>query len=353
MPGLTKQHTLTGLLLLSLTVAGCNRQPAADVVATVNGKPIAKSDLEKYYKGQLGDQQQTPSQEQADSMRLNVLRSLIDEEILQQRAAKMNLTATNEEVDAKVAEMKAPVTEEQFNQHLKDSGLTLDDLKRDVRRSLTTEKLLNKEINSRINVTDGDVSSYYNQHKNEYNLIETQYHLAQIIVTSQPAQQPQQISNLQASKANNDGEAQKKIQALKNRLDSGEDFGTLAMNFSESPQTAPNGGDMGFFSESQLRSDTELFNSISKLKPGQVTAVIPVPEGPGSKRAVGYAIFKLVSREPAGQRSLNDPAVQQAIRQQLKDGRSQLLKNAYFEMLRDEAKVKNYFAETVFKNEAK
>ncbi|NUQ28701.1 MAG: peptidylprolyl isomerase [Acidobacteriaceae bacterium] len=341
------------MLLLTFVAVGCNRQPAADVVATINGKPIAKAELEKYYKGQLGDSQQTPSQEQADSMRLNVLRNLIDEEILQQRAAKMNLTATNEEVDAKVAEMKAPVSEEQFNQHLKDSGLTLDDLKRDVRRSLTTEKLLNKEINSRITVSDGDVSSYYNQHKAEFNLIETQYHLAQIIVTSQPAPQQQQISNLQASKAGNDAEAKKKIQALKNRLDSGEDFGTLAMNFSESSQTAPNGGDMGFFSESQLRSDADLFSAISKLTPGKVTDIIPVPEGPGSKRIIGYAIFKLVSREPAGQRNLNDPAVQQAIRQQLKDGRSQLLKNAYFEMLRDEAKVRNYFAEQVFKNESK
>jgi len=340
------------MLLLTFVAVGCNRQPAADVVATVNGKPIAKAELEKYYKGQLGDSQQTPSQEQADSMRLNVLRSLIDEEIFQQRAAKMNLTTTNDEVDAKVAEMKAPVSEEQFNQHLKDSGLTLDDLKRDVRRSLTQEKLLNKEINSHITVSDGDVSSYYNQHKAEFNLIETQYHLAQIIVTSQPAPQ-QQISNLQASKAGNDAEAKKKIQALKNRLDSGEDFGTLAMNFSESAQTAPNGGDMGFFSESQLRSDADLFNALSKLTPGHVTDIIPVPEGPGSKRIIGYAIFKLVSREPAGQRNLNDPAVQQAIRQQLKDGRSQLLKNAYIEMLRDEAKVRNYFAEQVFKNESK
>ena len=46
------------------------------------------------------------------------------------------------------------------------------------------------------------------------------------------------------------------------------------------------------------------------------------------------------------------PAVQQAIRQQLHDGRSQLLKSAYFEMLRDQAKVENYFAEQIFKNDA-
>ena len=68
---------------------------------------------------------------------------------------------------------------------------------------------------------------------------------------------------------------------------------------------------------------------------------------------MGYAIYKLISREPAGQRDLNDPRVQQAIRQQLRDGRSQLLKTAYFEMLRDQAKVENFFAEGILKDDAK
>ncbi|HEX7157700.1 MAG TPA: SurA N-terminal domain-containing protein, partial [Edaphobacter sp.] len=101
--------------------AGCNRGHSADVVATVNGKAIMRPEMEKYYQAQLGEQQgqQQPSQEQADAMRLNVLGNLINEEIIEQRAAKMNLTATNEEVDAKLAEMKAPYTEEQFNQKLK------------------------------------------------------------------------------------------------------------------------------------------------------------------------------------------------------------------------------------------
>ncbi len=127
-------------------------------------------------------------------------------------------------------------------------------------------KLLNKEINSKITVTDADVTNYYNQHKAEFNLIETQYHLAQIQVTNMPSAQP---GNLQGSKATNDAEAKKKIQALKNRLDSGEDFGALAMNFSEQPETAPNGGDMGFVTaESQMRSDPAIYAAITKLKAG-------------------------------------------------------------------------------------
>jgi peptidyl-prolyl cis-trans isomerase SurA len=340
------------LAVALLPMAGCNHGHNADVMATVNGHAIMRSEMEKMYDTQLGDaqqQQQKPSPEQADSLRLNVLRELIDEEIVQQRAAKMNLTATNEEVDAKLAEMKAPYTEEQFEERLKASNHTLDDVKHDLRRTLTINKLLNKEINSKITVTDTDVTNYYNQHKSEFNLIETQYHLAQILVTDQPSAQP---GNLQGSKATNDEDAKKKIQALKNRLDSGEDFGAIAMNFSEQPETAPNGGDMGFHGESQLaHADAATFAVIAKLKPGQITDIIPIID-PATKKPVGYAIYKLLSREPAGQRDLNDPRVQQAIRQQLRDGRSQLLKNAYLEMLHDQAKVENYFAEQILKNDA-
>ena len=71
--------------------------------------------MDRMYTEQLGQaQDQQPSPEQADSLRLSVVQQLIDEEIVEQRAAKMNLTATSEEVDAKLAEMKAPYTEEQF-----------------------------------------------------------------------------------------------------------------------------------------------------------------------------------------------------------------------------------------------
>jgi len=337
-----------GIVLLLLT--GCNRTHNADVVATVNGHAIMRADMDRMYSAQLGEAHgEQPSPEQADSLRLDVVKELIEEEIVEQRAAKMNLTATPEDVDAKVAEMKAPYTEEQFALQLKASNHTLDDVKRDLRRSLTIDKLLNKEINSKVTVSDADVSNYYNQHKDEFNLIETQYHLAVIRVTSIPSAQP---GNLQGSKATTDAEARKKIQALKNRLDAGEDFGALAMNFSEDPETASNGGDMGFHYESELRSDPTAFAAVAKLKAGEITDILPLLDTT-SQRPIGYAIYRLISREPAGQRDLNDPRVQQAIRQQLRDGRAQLLKSAYFEMLRDQAKVENFFAEEIFKNNAK
>jgi peptidyl-prolyl cis-trans isomerase SurA len=332
-----------------LPIAGCNHSHNADVIATVNGHPIMQSELDKSYAAQLGDaQQQKPSQDQADSLRLNLLHVIIDDEIMEQRAAKMNLTATNEEVDAKLAELKARYPEDQFEQKLKATNQTVEDLKHGIRRGLTIDKLLNKEINSKITVTDADVANYFNQHKSEFNLIETTYHLAQIQVTDTPSTQP---GNLQGSKATNDAEARKKIQALKNRLDSGEDFGVIAMNFSEQPETTTNGGDMGFVADSRMRSDPTIYAAITKLKPGQITDIIPIID-PQTKKPIGYGIYKLISRDPAGQRDLSDPRVQQAIRNQLRDGRSQLLKNAYLEMVHDQAKVENFLAEQIFKNDA-
>jgi peptidyl-prolyl cis-trans isomerase SurA len=276
---------------------------------------------------------------------------MIQDEMIQQRAAKLNLAASDEDVNAKLTEMKSLLTQEEIDRQLKARGITLEDLKRDLRRQLTKTKLLNKEIESKINITDGEISSFYAEHKAEFNLIEPQYHLAWIVVTGGPAQQ---TSNLQNNKASGDADAKKKIEALRKRLDGGEDFGGLAMNYSEDANTSSNGGDRGFVRESQLHTDPEAYNVLSKLKPGQITDVLPVfDSGAPGRRPVGYAIYKLISRDPAGQRELNDPRVQQAIRETLHDRHAQLLRNAYLETLHNDAKVHNYFADQILKQGAK
>lgn len=341
--------------VLFAAMAACNHAPSPDVMATVNGKDILKSDLDKAYnsyKASMADNPQEPSSEQANILRLNLLRQMIDDEILQQRAAKLNLAASDEDVNAKLTEFKAPFTQEEFDKQLKQRNWTLDDLKLQIRRNLTSTKLLNKEIESKINISDADITNYYTQHKAEFNVIEPQYHLAWIVVTGMPAQQS---GNMQNSKPSSEADARKMIQTIHNRLDTGEDFSALAMNFSEDPNTKSSGGDMGFVAESAFQQrDPVAFTAISKLKLGQVTDVLPIFGGSGpARRAVGYAIYKLIAREPAGQRELNNPSVQQNIRQSLRDSQAQLLKNAYFEKLRDESKVRNYFAEQILREGAR
>ena len=338
---------IVAVALVFLSVAGCNRAPNPDVWATVNGHPIPRADVEKYYHNRISSAPQPPTEDAADRLRLEIIRSLIDEEIMRQQAEKLHLVATDAEVNAKIAELKAPYTEAQFNAQLQAKNLTLDDLRHDLRRSLTSSKVINKEVESKINITDAQIADYYNLHKADFNLIEPQYHLAQIVVTSVPNQKP---GNLQNSKAKNDAEARKKIQTLHNRLESGEDFATLAMNFSEQPDTAASGGDMGFAPESQLRADPSVYAAITALKPGQITPILPLHESPTSNAVMGYVIYKLIAVEPAGQHLLSDPRVQQMIRQQLHDSRARLMKEAYLEVMQNQAHVVNYYAEQLLKN---
>jgi len=338
---------LTVLLAVSLLAfcLGCGAKlEGDDVAATVDGRKIYRADVEKYYENQTAGSQQRPVGEQATSLRLSILRELVDNEILMRRAEKLGLLATDDEVERKLNEIKSPYTKEEFDARMKEKKLTLDDFKRDLRRSLTVDKVLNKEVTSKINVSDQDISNYYNAHKAEFNLVEPQYHLAQIFVTTAPNPQ---VHNLKNDKAQNEADARKKIQMIVNRLDSGDDFGTLAMGYSEDTETSGNGGDLGFTPESSLKNtDPVTRDAVTKLKPGQYSSVIMVIN-PMTKQLVGFRIVKLIAKESAGQRELSDPRVQEAIRSQLRDRREQLLKAAYYEVLRDQAKVENYYAEKV------
>ena len=330
--------------LLALGV-GCSAKRAGnDVAAAVDGRKIYTADVEKYYQNQTSGSEQQPVGEQATTLRLNILRELIDNEMLMRRAEKLGLLATDDDVEHKLNDIKSPYTKEEFDARLKEKKLTLDDFKRDLRRSLTVDKVINKEVTSKINISDQDITNYYNAHKAEFNLIEPQYHLAQIFVTTTPNPQ---VHNLKNDKAQNEADARKKIQMILNRLDSGDDFSTIAMNYSEDPETSGNGGDLGFAPESSLKStDPTTRDTVTKLKPGQYSPIINVVN-PVTKQFIGFRIVKLIAKEPAGQRELSDPRVQEAIRSQLRDRREQLLKAAYYEVLRDQAKVENYYAEKV------
>ena len=319
------------------------------VMARVNGRKILATELETYYRNQTAGQPE-PSPDQAQTLRLNILRELIDNEMLLQRAEKLGLMATDQEVDDKLREIKAPFSNDEFEQRLKQRGISQDDfkrdLRRDLRRTLTVDKVLQKEIAAKIKISDSDIGNYYNQHKAEFNLIVPQYHLAQILVTTQPNPQ---VHNLKNDKAQNEVDAKKKVSMLSSMLNSGEDFAKLAMSYSEQPDTAASGGDLGFIAENSLQSDQQAYGAISRLKPGEVTPPLPAAD-PGSKQLYGFRIIKLISKEPAGQRELKDPKVQQAIRDQLRDRREQLLKAAYMESLRDSSSIENYLADQILKN---
>jgi peptidyl-prolyl cis-trans isomerase SurA len=325
--------------MLFAVLAGCNKptQHAPDVWALVNGKEIKRDEVEKYYRTRVNPEGQEPSQEESLSLKLNVLDELINNEILLERAKKLNLEASDGEVEDKFTEIKSPYTEEEFQRQLKDRGVSVDDLKSDLRRQLSIQKLLNREVVAKISITDQDVTDFYNANKAQFNVAEPQYRIAQIVVT--PRKEPQ-IRNRKNDDATNEAEAQRKVKMLMDRLNSGADFGQLAMDYSEDMNTAGTGGDLGYVPESALnQSDPALKKMVVGLKPGQVSPPIQVKEG--------YRILKLITRESPGLRGITDPQVQQTIRDTLRNRKEQLLRSAYLATARDEARVSNYLAQQV------
>lgn len=332
-------------LAVIFLAGGCKKTgaPAADVWAVVNGKEIKRDEVEKYYRTRISPEAQEPSQEEALSLKLNVLDELINNEILLERAKKLNLEASDGEVEDKFTEFKSPYTEDEFQRQLKERGVTVEDLKNTVRRELSIQKLINREVVSKVAISDQDITDFYNANRAQFNVAEPQYRIAQIVVT--PRKDPQ-IRNRKNDDATNEAEAQRKVKMLVDRLNSGADFSQLAMDYSEDMNSATTGGDLGYVPESSFnQSDPTLKKIVLSLKPGQVSPPIVLKDS--------IRILKLVTREAPGLRGLSDPQVQQTIRDTLRNRKEQLLRAAYLAVARDDAKVSNYLAEQVLESNGK
>jgi len=335
------KRALAGVMAAVMLAAGCHRSETAapGVWAVVNGKEIKSTEVEKYYRMRVNPQGPAPSQEESLSLMLNILDALINNEILLQRAQKLGLQASDGEVEDKFTESKSPYTEDEFQRQLQEQGLTVDDLKNDIREELSIQKLINREVVAKITITDQDVADFYNLNRQQFDVPETRYEIAQIVVTPR---KDLDVRNHKNDKATTDSEARRKIAALLQKLQGGADFGELAMDYSEDPQTSSSGGDMGFFPESAVARDPQLKKAVMGLQPGQISGVI--------QYADSYRIIKLIAKQAPGQRELNDPQVQQSIRDALRSRKEQLLRTAYLAQARDDAKVVNYLAQQVMES---
>lgn len=333
-------------IVAGCVVAGCKQHDEGpDVVAKVNNVRILRSDLDKIVKQQIAGARQKITPEQENVLRLQIVQQLIGQQVFLEKAAKLGLTATDKQVDDRLNQEKAPFTKEEFAKKLQELGMSEDEVKRELRKQLTLEKLF-EQITSKIVISDADTQSSYDAHKAEFRIAEPRYVLAHIFVTGRP------VSATPApGKAKNEAEARQKIAMAHARLEAGEDFAAVAAKYSEDPSAASNGGQITL-TESQLQSTTTSAASraaIAKLKPGEFSAVIPVTN-PVTQRPEGYRIIKLIGKVAAGQRELSDPEVQTQIRNQLRKQREQYLKAAYDEAVRSGADIHNYYAERIVKD---
>ncbi len=316
---------------MTASLTGCHHAAPPDSLAEVNGAFISAARVEEYDRLHP----QAFSGESGEQRRLDVLSQVIMEEILEQRVRASHLEASDDDVSEKLTEMRASSSREDFEQQLKSQDLTMEDLRRQVHRDLSIDRLLNKDVYSKINITDADLSTYYTGREDEFHLSEPRYHLACIVVTVLPG----------ASSDSPDGrkDAARTIQMAHLRMEEGEEFSSL-INELANVRTAKVSGDADLtLSQSELSADPLLREHISKLLPGQSTDVLQSSDGNQ------FATYKLLSIEPAGLYGFNDPRVQQYIRQKLRSQRGDLLKAAYLDMLRNRARIRNYYAESLLR----
>lgn len=341
---MNRRAIILAVLALCTFASSCKKEaaPGPDVWAMVNGKEITRGEVEKYYRTRVNPEGPPPSQEEALTLKLNILDKLIDDEILMERAAKMNAIATDAQVEDKFTESKSPYTEEEFQRQLKETGLTVDDYKSDLRKQLSIQTLFNREVVSKISITDQDINDFYNSNRAKFNLNETLYHVAEIVIT--PHADPS-VHNRKNDKATSEADAGRKAAMLETKLNQGADFSQLAMDYSEH-STASTGGDIGYISESQMsQADPILKKTVISMKSGEVSRPI--------QDKGGYFILKLISKESAGQRQLTDPQVQQTIRDGLRNRKEQLLRAAYLTQAREQAHIANYLAHEIIESSGK
>jgi len=339
-----------GLLLLVLalaTVAGaCHSKPTAprvspDVWAVVDGREIRRGDVEKAFRRTAPPNAGT-SEEEATAGKLNVLDQLISQDIMLAKANELKIVLPESELDAAFNDQKKNISDDVFNKALAARNLTAADLREALRRDLLTQKVIEREVTSKITVTDQDVNDFFQANKAQFNLTEDAFHIAQIVVT--PIRDAG-LNNRTGDDATTPQAAAAKVQMLMERLKAGAPFGQLAMDFSEDPQSAPQGGDVGMVSLSALRqAPPQLRDAVMKLQPGSLSVV--TMNG-------AYTMVALLAKQAAGQRDPGMPEVRDGIMTTLRGRREQLLRTAYLETIRNKAIVVNHAARRIVESQGK
>lgn len=339
-------RVLAGLLCVC-AAAACgggsgNAAPSSpDVWATVDGREIRKDDVEKVFRRVSNT---PPNQADEDTMtaKLSLLNELIVQDILVNRAAALKVEVTEAELDAAFTARKNNMPEDAFQKELAARGLTSDDMKAALRRELIAEKVVEREVTSKISITDQEITDFFNANRAQFNVTEQAYRLAQIVIT--PVKD-QQITNRQNDDATTPEAAAKKAAFLMEKLKGGSSFADVARDYSEDPQSTPNGGDLGFVPLSALKqAPPTLRDAALKSKPGTVSHV---------SANGAHTLVLVVAMEEPGQRDLKTAGVKDGIAQSLKQKREQLLRTAYLTAARADAAVVNYLARQIVSAQGK
>ena len=277
-------------LLAGIVSAQTKSVIVEEIVARVNNDVITREDLQHalaIIPGEVQDECQncTPDQLRAQiaAKEKNVLRDLIDQSLLVQRAKDSSINVDAEVIkrlDAIRQQYKFPDMET-LEKEVTKSGQDFEDFKSQIRNQLLTQDVIRKEVGSRIIISHEDVVKYYEAHKQEF--VRPEMVVLREVFVSTENKPASDIPTLR-----------KKAENLRDRvLKNGDDFGELAKRFSDSP-TAQQSGELGSFERSKL--DPAISEKVFALNRGQMTDVM--------ETKTGFEILQVRERYQAGEQPL-------------------------------------------------
>ena len=270
---------LRGILLLIVMlsfIAACGSEkpspPPAPAVATVNGEAISLAEFEKFLTEETAlAKGETPLKaEETESLKEAVLDNLIRERLMLQRARDLSLSVGEAELVARIEEIRKDYNG-QFGKLFGDGGIDLPAWKEALRKRMLLEKLIARDVNAKIQVTDEEAERYFDANRKVY-ATDRRVRVAQIVVPDR-----------------------ERAEGILKRLKAGEDFGMVAREVSIGPEAA-RGGDLGFFERGVMPEAID--RMVFSLPAGKVSRVAQSP--------YGFHIFKVLGQEGAGGRKFAD-----------------------------------------------
>ncbi|MGH9587849.1 MAG: peptidyl-prolyl cis-trans isomerase [Acidobacteriaceae bacterium] len=292
-------------------------KPVEEIIARVNDQVVNTSD----YNRALQDLEQQAQQHQWTEQQLmdqkhNLLRDLIDQQLLLSRGKQLNITGETELVKQLDAMRKQYHLDsmEDLQKAAEAQGVSWEDFKATMRNHIISQMVIRDEVGSKINITPSEMKAYYDAHKDEFNQPE-QERLSEILIPTADPDNAAQVA-----------EAKKKADDAEAKLKGGEDFATLAKAVSGGV-TAGSGGDLGEWRRGQLAKVFE--DDTFGLKVGQFTEPIRTKQG--------WVILKVMEHTPGGIQPLKEvePEVENAIGME----KMQPALRAYLTKLREAASI--------------
>ena len=334
---------LLAFIASSLFVVSCGPKEPVDndpngTAATVNGQVIKMEDVERAIKQQAQGQEASLSPLELASARLQVLQTLIQQEVMFQKAQKEGTVPTDEEITAEINKQKTQSgkSADQIDKEMKDAGMTDVALRDQVKKQLAIQKLVDKITGKIEPPKDAEIEAFYNGNKDAF-VKKRGVKLAAIVIDpSNSGEGDTTIDEQSAVLRAND---------IIKRLQAGTDFTTLAQQYSEDQSKLQN-GELGYISEDDMKQSF----------PEQLTTTLMNPQTDIGKifttRMQGKLyILKLQERVDHDEAlTLDSPGVRQQVTDSLVNSRKQLLSASYQAIAMNEARVENYLAKKVVDN---